>query len=163
VDLPARPWQELAPGRGTAHADRFAAAERDRDDLHSGAGRPPCGGHPRVRFPDVRGQVAEGDAHADPRRRFERRNRSPGARALAARTAKLDHRPRVALLEWLDPPFSCGHWTPELVRLAGGVEGLGQEGRPSRTLAWSEVIAWQPEIVFIACCGFGVERTLQDL
>jgi iron complex transport system substrate-binding protein len=82
---------------------------------------------------------------------------------VVARTAALQRRPRVALLEWLDPPFSCGHWSPELVRLAGGVEGLGQEGRPSRTLCWDDVLTWQPEIVFIACCGFSVERTLCDL
>jgi iron complex transport system substrate-binding protein len=66
-------------------------------------------------------------------------------------------------LEWLDPPFSCGHWSPELVRLAGGVEGLGREGEPSRQLRWDEVVAWQPEVVMIACCGFDVERTLLDL
>jgi iron complex transport system substrate-binding protein len=83
--------------------------------------------------------------------------------AVVTRTARLEHRPRVALLEWLDPPFSCGHWNPELVRLAGGIEGLGQEGRPSRTLRWEEVLAWQPEVVFIACCGFSMERTLADL
>ena len=83
--------------------------------------------------------------------------------SVVARAAALAHRPRVALLEWLDPPFSCGHWNPELVRLAGGVEGLGQEGQRSRTLRWSEVIAWQPEVVLVACCGFDVERTLQDV
>jgi len=83
--------------------------------------------------------------------------------AVVTRTAKLQRRPRVALLEWIDPPFSCGHWSPELVRLAGGIEGLGQEGRPSRTLRWDEVLAWQPEVVFIACCGFSVERTVCDL
>jgi len=83
--------------------------------------------------------------------------------AVAARTAEIRDRPRVALLEWLDPPFSCGHWNPELVRLAGGVEGLGQEGLPSRGLRWDEVMAWQPDVVFIACCGFSVERTLEDV
>lgn len=83
--------------------------------------------------------------------------------AVASRTARLERRPRVALLEWLDPPFCCGHWSPELVRLAGGVEGLGREGRPSRTLWWDEVLAWEPEVVFIACCGMSVERTLADL
>jgi iron complex transport system substrate-binding protein len=82
---------------------------------------------------------------------------------VVARTTALRSRPRVALLEWLDPPFSCGHWSPELVRLAGGVEGLGQEGRPSRTLRWDEVIGWQPEVVFIACCGFDVARTMDDV
>jgi iron complex transport system substrate-binding protein len=83
--------------------------------------------------------------------------------AVASRTAAIARRPRVALLEWLDPPFSCGHWSPELVRLAGGVEGLGQEGRPSRTLSWDEVLASEPEVVFIACCGASTERTLADL
>ena len=72
-------------------------------------------------------------------------------------------RPRVALLEWLDPPFSCGHWNPELVRLAGGVEGLGREGQRSRTLRWDDVIAWQPELIVIACCGFDVARTMDDV
>ena len=71
-------------------------------------------------------------------------------------------RPRVALLEWLDPPFSAGHWNPELVRLAGGVDGLGQKGQPSRTLAWKEVTALKPEVIVIACCGFGVGRTLEE-
>jgi iron complex transport system substrate-binding protein len=71
-------------------------------------------------------------------------------------------RPRVALLEWLDPPFSAGHWNPELVRLAGGVDVLGQDGQPSRTLAWKEVTASKPEVIVIACCGFGVGRTLEE-
>lgn len=83
--------------------------------------------------------------------------------AVVARTAALPHRPRLVLLEWLDPPFSSGHWNPELVRLAGGVEGLGREGQPSRTLGWDDVRAWQPELLFIACCGFTLERTLRDV
>ena len=83
--------------------------------------------------------------------------------AVERRTGKIQHRRRVALLEWLDPPFSCGHWNPELVRLAGGEEGLGREGQPSRTLRWDEVIASQPEVVLIACCGYSVERALRDV
>jgi iron complex transport system substrate-binding protein len=71
--------------------------------------------------------------------------------------------PRVAFLEWLDPPFSCGHWTPELVSLAGGSEVLAEEGARSRTLTWNEVLANEPEVVVIACCGFDVERTLNEL
>jgi iron complex transport system substrate-binding protein len=82
--------------------------------------------------------------------------------AVAARSATVTNRPRVALLEWLDPPFSSGHWNPELVRIAGGVEGLGKEGRPSRRLRWDDVLAWQPEVIIIACCGFDVKRTCQD-
>lgn len=82
---------------------------------------------------------------------------------VARRSATIKSRPRVALLEWLEPPFSCGHWSPELVRLAGGTEGLGREGYPSRTLTWDEVGVWAPEVLFIACCGFDIERTMQDL
>ncbi|MCS7209884.1 MAG: cobalamin-binding protein [Fimbriimonadales bacterium] len=70
---------------------------------------------------------------------------------------------RVTFLEWIDPPFACGHWTPELVQLAGGIDGHGKPGVPSRRLKWDEVLAWQPEAVVIACCGFTVERTLQDM
>ncbi len=83
--------------------------------------------------------------------------------AVAARSETVTTRPRVALLEWLDPLFSSGHWSPELVRLAGGIEGLGKEGQPSRRLRWDEVSAWQPEVIVIACCGFTVERALHDV
>jgi iron complex transport system substrate-binding protein len=68
----------------------------------------------------------------------------------------------VALLEWLDPPFSTGHWNPELVRLAGGEDGLGRAGEKSVALAWERVIAWQPEVVLVACCGFTAERALEE-
>ena len=79
------------------------------------------------------------------------------------RTERVADPPRVTLLEWIDPPFSCGHWTPELIGLAGGREGLGRIGEPSRTLRWQEVLDWQPEVLMIACCGFDVGRTLADL
>ena len=84
-------------------------------------------------------------------------------RVIVSRSKSIRDRPRVAFLEWLDPPFSCGHWTPELVEMAGGVEGLSQPGQPSRTLDWAEVVDWQPEVVFIACCGFNIGRTWEDL
>jgi iron complex transport system substrate-binding protein len=83
--------------------------------------------------------------------------------AVAERTARVTHRPRVALLEWLHPPFSCGHWSPELTALAGGEEVIGRAGAPSRTLRWEEIAAAQPDVVFVACCGFSIDRTLEDL
>ncbi|MCS6918309.1 MAG: cobalamin-binding protein [Fimbriimonadales bacterium] len=70
---------------------------------------------------------------------------------------------RITFLEWIDPLFACGHWTPELVQLAGGVDGHGKAGQPSRRMHWQEVLDWQPEAIVIACCGFTVERTLQDM
>ncbi|MDZ7783913.1 MAG: cobalamin-binding protein [Halioglobus sp.] len=83
--------------------------------------------------------------------------------AVSRRSDTLDQRPKVALLEWLDPPFSCGHWSPELVRLAGGREVLGREGQPSRTLNWEEVVDGEPEVLFVACCGFTAERAMEDV
>lgn len=72
-------------------------------------------------------------------------------------------RPRVALLEWLDPPFSSGHWNPELIELAGGREVLGRAGSRSRALGWGEVVAAQPEVVIVAPCGQDLERAEADL
>lgn len=83
--------------------------------------------------------------------------------AVVTKARRVKRRPRVALLEWLDPPFSTGHWNPELVRLAGGQDMLGREGARSRTLRWDEVIASRPEVVLISCCGFTTERALQDV
>lgn len=83
--------------------------------------------------------------------------------AIAARSRSIEHRPKVVILEWIDPPFSCGHWSPEIVQLAGGDEQLGRPGIPSQTLSWSQVIHAGPEILVIACCGFDVARTLVDV
>lgn len=72
-------------------------------------------------------------------------------------------RPRVALVEWLAPWFDAGHWNPELVELAGGVPVCGRVGEPSTTLEWATLRALDPDVLFIACCGFGVDRALLDL
>lgn len=82
---------------------------------------------------------------------------------VAQRNAQLKYRPRVVLLEWVDPPFCSGHWSPELVRIAGGVEAIGREGERSRTTAWEEILLCDPEFLIVACCGFTVERTLLDI
>lgn len=82
--------------------------------------------------------------------------------AVTVRSALINERPRVTFLEWLDPPFSCGHWNPEIVGIAGGIEGFGREKEPSRRLRWDEIVTWQPEVLFIACCGFTTDRALED-
>jgi iron complex transport system substrate-binding protein len=69
----------------------------------------------------------------------------------------------VAFLEWLDPLICGGHWNPELVDLAGGVDGLGRPGAPSRTITWDELRAWRPEVLVAACCGYSAERTRREL
>ena len=56
---------------------------------------------------------------------------------------------RVAALEWLDPVFVAGHWTPQLIEYAGGIDVLGLPGEPSETRTWEEVIAAEPEVVVV--------------
>jgi iron complex transport system substrate-binding protein len=63
------------------------------------------------------------------------------------------HRPAVAALEWLDPVFVAGHWTPQLIELAGGQDALGLPGEPSQESTWEAVKAAAPEIVVAMPCG----------
>ena len=87
-----------------------------------------------------------------------------GRRVSAVRQrCRATRRPRVAFLEWIDPPICGGHWNPELVELAGGEDGLGRPGEPSRTVTWEELRAWQPEVLVAACCGYSAEQTRADL
>jgi iron complex transport system substrate-binding protein len=73
---------------------------------------------------------------------------------LAVRGAR---RPRVAALEWLDPPFAAGHWTPQLIEFAGGEDALGFAGEPSERCTWEQVAAAQPDIVVVMPCGYDAE------
>jgi iron complex transport system substrate-binding protein len=66
-------------------------------------------------------------------------------------------RPRVVALEWLDPPFAAGHWTPQLIELAGGEDVLGFAGESSEQHTWEEVAAAQPDIVIVMPCGYDAE------
>jgi iron complex transport system substrate-binding protein len=79
------------------------------------------------------------------------------------RGAALFRRPRVAFLEWADPLICGGHWNPELVELAGGCDGIGRAGEPGRVIAWADVLAWQPEVMVVACCGLDEPRAREEL
>ena len=81
---------------------------------------------------------------------------------ISAGIAEAD-RPGVAFLEWLLPPFNGGHWNPELVEIAGGRDLFGSPGQPSTTLDWQTVVEAKPDVAFVACCGFSVDRALQDV
>lgn len=91
---------------------------------------------------------------ADLRRRVE---------AVVTKTRTLDRRPRVVCLEWTDPVMASGHWMPELVELAGGVDPLGQKGAPSVRVDWDRVRASQPDVVILMPCGYSVQRTLEEV
>jgi iron complex transport system substrate-binding protein len=71
-------------------------------------------------------------------------------------------RPRVVALEWLDPPFVAGHWTPQLIEYAGGEDVLGFAGEHSEERTWEEVAAVQPDVVIVMPCGFDAELAYRE-
>jgi iron complex transport system substrate-binding protein len=68
----------------------------------------------------------------------------------------------VAALEWLDPVFVAGHWTPQLIEYAGGFDVLGMPGEHSEQRTWDEVRAAQPEVVVVMPCGYDADRALEE-
>jgi iron complex transport system substrate-binding protein len=75
--------------------------------------------------------------------------------SLERSVAGLD-RPRVLCLEWLDPPYVAGHWVPEMVERAGGVDVLGHQGKPSFRVDWETALATRPEVIVIMPCGYSL-------
>jgi iron complex transport system substrate-binding protein len=71
--------------------------------------------------------------------------------------------PRVVLLEWLDPPFSSGHWNPEIIALAGGVEPIARAGERSRSISWDDVAAARADAILVAPCGFTLDRAVAEV
>ena len=78
-------------------------------------------------------------------------------------TSSFRPRPRVAVLEWLDPLMGAGNWTPELVAFAGGDNIFGEIGMHSPWLSWEELSQADPDILVLSPCGFTIERTMMDL
>lgn len=85
--------------------------------------------------------------------------------AVAKRSATINgsDKPRVALLDWLDPLFDGGHWSPEIIDLAGGIPCFGEKRQASQRRNWDHLIDSAPDIIFIALCGFDIERSAQDV
>ena len=75
------------------------------------------------------------------------------------RASRTDDRPRTLCVEWLDPLFIAGHWVPEMVDLAGGVDVLGRPGEKSRRVASDDIVEASPEAAVLMPCGFDLERT----
>jgi iron complex transport system substrate-binding protein len=86
--------------------------------------------------------------------------------SVACRVAALRRRktaqPRVAVIEWLDPPMAAGNWVPELVRLAGGEDCLGYAGDHSHWIDWPAVAAADPDVMILSPCGFSLERIVKE-
>jgi len=108
------------------------------------------------------------DTHADSRTLGEATGRSAqGARLVAQAAARIDAvraavrgrpRPRVLALEWLDPAYVAGHWTPQMIELAGGEDAAGRPGEPSYTVGWEELQSLAPEVVIVMPCGYDAPR-----
>jgi iron complex transport system substrate-binding protein len=71
-------------------------------------------------------------------------------------------RPRVFCMEWLDPPYTAGHWVPEMVEIAGGCDALGTAAGPSRRIDWSDVVAYGPEAIVLMPCSLELERVAAE-
>ena len=71
-------------------------------------------------------------------------------------------RPKVFCIDWLEPLRNTGQWTPELVELAGGVEGLAEKWGKSREITWDEVVAYQPDYLMVMPCAFDLARTERE-
>jgi iron complex transport system substrate-binding protein len=90
---------------------------------------------------------------ADGRNRLER---------IAAQASRLTARPRVFCMEWIDPVYCSGHWVPEMVRIAGGIDQLGRKGADSVRIPWSDVLHWAPEVLIVMPCGCELAKAAEQ-
>lgn len=82
---------------------------------------------------------------------------------IAAQTKNISRRPRVFCMEWVDPVYCAGHWVPEMVQLAGGIDELARKGTDSVRTQWTDVLKWSPEILIFSPCGFYLEKALEQV
>ena len=71
-----------------------------------------------------------------------------------------ENKPKVLCIEWIDPFFAAGHWIPQMVEIAGGINGLGSYGKPSYRIDMDEIIKFDPDKIILMPCGFDIDRTL---
>lgn len=69
----------------------------------------------------------------------------------------------VMLLEWIDPLFNCGHWIPHQIGYAGGIDLLSHPSGDSIVISWDKIVKYNPEVLIIAPCGYGINRTMEDM
>jgi iron complex transport system substrate-binding protein len=98
-------------------------------------------------------------------------SRDRGVELVAQTAARIDRvklavrgrrQPRVAAIEWLEPLYIAGHWTPQMIELAGGQDLLGLPGEHSQVLSWEQVAASEPEVVVVMPCGYDAPRAHEE-
>jgi iron complex transport system substrate-binding protein len=82
---------------------------------------------------------------------------------IAQRAASAASRPSVATIEWIDPLMSGGNWMPDLIEMAGGTNLFGEAGQHSPWIKFEQLAAANPEVIFVSPCGFGIDRSLEEL
>lgn len=83
--------------------------------------------------------------------------------SISSMVSETESKPKVLCIEWLDPLFTSGHWVPQMVEIAGGVNGISKRGERSRRMEWREAIEFDPDIIILMPCGFDIELTMQEL
>ncbi len=83
--------------------------------------------------------------------------------AVLIQVARAGTHPRVACIEWLDPMYAAGHWVPDMVACAGGVDVLGKAGAPSAPITWKQLKDARPDVLVIMPCGFPIARTRREI
>jgi iron complex transport system substrate-binding protein len=82
---------------------------------------------------------------------------------IGSATSSIRERPRVFCMEWMDPVMAGGHWIPEMIRIAGGTDGLGSDGQPSTAIDWEQVVEFAPQVLVIMPCGYKISRSLGEV
>ena len=175
--------ERVAAGESIYELDAAKLAELEPDLIVTQALCPVCA----VSYDDVKAIAAElpshprvialdphtiGESLADVRTIAQATGRRDEGIALVARVAGRIDRVRLAVrgarrrsvvaLEWLDPPFVAGHWTPQLIEFAGGIDLLGSPGEASVEVDWETVAAAEPEVVVVMPCGYDAPRALAE-
>jgi iron complex transport system substrate-binding protein len=73
-----------------------------------------------------------------------------------------DGLPKVLCLEWIDPFFTAGHWVPEMVEIAGGINGISKSKEQSRRMSLEEIMKFDPDKIILMPCGFNIDRTIKE-
>ncbi len=82
---------------------------------------------------------------------------------ITQRAQQLSSNPTVACIEWIEPLMAAGNWMPELVAMAGGTNLFGEAGKHSPWMTWEELVAKNPDVIFVSPCGFDIPRTMQEM
>jgi iron complex transport system substrate-binding protein len=112
---------------------------------------------------EIGAAVDEREAAAELVESLRKRVRAVEETAAEATADEAAERPRVAVLDWLDPVMVAGHWVPKMVQKADGTYDMEEAGAHSRPREWEEVVEYDPEVLVVAPCGFDLDQTRENL